>query len=158
MSSALGRKKLELAQDIMRDAEGMSGAGFNRRVFGVPYNDCFQHDHERFNRDLHGGWDLADRLIAEGKLYYVHNFHRSHGNCPRGHAFEYGTKWVCNTCGEEGVDKPWWSIKVFMDGNAWCCIGLGFVSLQASDNYAFGESREQAIANYGELMSTKVAA
>ncbi len=153
MNKRLGREKLEMSQDIMRNPGGTASAGFNRRVYGTPYNDCFQHDHERFDRDLHGGWDLADRLIAEGKLYSVHNFHRSHGDCPNGYAFQYGGQWVCNTCGDSGVDRPWWAIKVFPDGDAWCCIGLGFEDLQASDNYAFGKTREQAIANYGNLMS-----
>ena len=42
--------------------------------------------------------------------------------------------------------------KVFQDGNEWCCIGIDFEDLQASDNYAFGETREAAIENYGKLM------
>ncbi len=35
--------------------------------------------------------------------------------------------------------------KCTPDGNSWCCVGAGFVDLQESDNYAFGDTREEAI-------------
>lgn len=37
---------------------------------------------------------------------------------------------------------------VFLDGDAYCVVGPGFVSVEESDCYAFGATREQAIANY----------
>ena len=37
---------------------------------------------------------------------------------------------------------------IFIDGGQYCVIGPEFVSMEESDCYAFGETREQAIANY----------
>ena len=37
---------------------------------------------------------------------------------------------------------------VFLDGGQYCVIGPDFVSIEESDCYAFGSTREQAIANY----------
>jgi hypothetical protein len=37
---------------------------------------------------------------------------------------------------------------IFLDGAAYCVVGSDFVDLESSDCYAFGETREQAIANY----------
>lgn len=37
---------------------------------------------------------------------------------------------------------------IFLDGDQYCIIGLGFISIEESDCYAFGATREQAIANY----------
>lgn len=145
--------KLPNAQDFGLNG-GMANAGFNRRVGGASWNECFTYQHERENRDLHYGFDLADKWINEGKIFYLHNFHHTHSKCT-GHAFRYGGFWVCNTCCNQGVDRPWWSIKVFKDGNAWCCVGLGFENLQASENYAFGDTRDGAIDAYGTLMLSK---
>ena len=39
-------------------------------------------------------------------------------------------------------------LKVIPDGNAYCCVGEGFVNLQESDNYAFGDTFEEAIENF----------
>jgi hypothetical protein len=41
---------------------------------------------------------------------------------------------------------------VFLDGDGYCVVGPGFVSTEESDCYAFGETREQAIANYATRM------
>lgn len=35
-----------------------------------------------------------------------------------------------------------------MDGNSWICFGEGFVDLQESENYAFGNTEEEAIASF----------
>ena len=40
------------------------------------------------------------------------------------------------------------AIKVFKDGDKWCCVGEGFEDLMASDNYAFGDSSIEAATNY----------
>ena len=37
---------------------------------------------------------------------------------------------------------------IFMDGDGYCVVGPEFVSVEESDCYAYGETREQAIANY----------
>ena len=37
---------------------------------------------------------------------------------------------------------------VFHDGEQFCVIGPDFVSMEESDCYAFGATREEAIANY----------
>ena len=139
-------------QDIIKNPCGSSIAGFNRRIFGSSYNESFQYPHERSNHEMQGGWSLAEKLIEEGKIYYIHNFHRSHGGCSNGHAFQYGGTWVCNTCNRSRLDAEWWKIKVYKDGNAWCCVGTGFENLQESDNYAFGDTKEEAIQNYGDCM------
>jgi hypothetical protein len=37
---------------------------------------------------------------------------------------------------------------VFLDGDQYCVVGPEFVSTEESECYAFGQTREQAIANY----------
>ena len=37
---------------------------------------------------------------------------------------------------------------IFWDGSSFCVVGPGFVSVEESNCYAFGETREQAFANY----------
>ncbi len=37
---------------------------------------------------------------------------------------------------------------IFEDGDGYCMVGPEFVSVEESDCYAYGETREQAIANY----------
>lgn len=145
-------KDFKTAQDVLPEhLAGSTFAGFNRRVYGAGYAEAFKYPVERQDRDMYAGWSLADKMIEEGKLYYVHNFHHMEkaGHC---FAFEYGGFWVCNGCGGKGVDKPWWTIKVMADGNAWCCLGTGFVNLQESDNYAFGDTKQEAIENYCKAM------
>jgi hypothetical protein len=74
--------KFQYAQDVLRDtASGMALSGFNRRVLGETYQDAFRSPHERQDASLFAGWDLADRMIAEGRLFYVHNFHHTLGTC-----------------------------------------------------------------------------
>ena len=41
---------------------------------------------------------------------------------------------------------------IFLDGESYCVVGPEFVSVEESDCYAFGDTREQAIANYGARM------
>lgn len=137
-------------QDVIKNPCGSSISGFNCRVGGYSYLDTFRYPHERTDGARHGGWDLADKMIAEGRLFFVHNFHKL--ECERGFAFPYGGTWVCNECGRNHLDREWWKIRVFKDGNAWFCIGVGFVNLQESDNYDFGDTREEAINNYGKKM------
>ncbi|CAN5399681.1 hypothetical protein BH20ACI2_BH20ACI2_12770 [soil metagenome] len=37
---------------------------------------------------------------------------------------------------------------IFLDGGQYCVVGPDFVSVEESDSYAFGATREEAIANY----------
>jgi hypothetical protein len=37
---------------------------------------------------------------------------------------------------------------IFLDGDQYCCVGPEFVSIEEGVGYAFGASREEAIANY----------
>ena len=37
---------------------------------------------------------------------------------------------------------------VFRDGDQFCVVGPDFVSMEESDCYAFGATKEEAIANY----------
>ena len=37
---------------------------------------------------------------------------------------------------------------IFLDGDQYCCVGPEFVSMEESDCYAFGSTRDEAIANY----------
>lgn len=143
--------EFKTAQDIMKNPCARSSSGFNARIHGASYSEVFQHPHERTDADLMGGWELASELIEKGRIYFVHNFHQSHGGCPNGYAFTYGDTWACNTCNNDHLDKGWWKIKVFKDGDSWLCVGLGFENLQESDFYAFGDTREEAISHYGDL-------
>ncbi len=143
--------KFKYGQDVMNPetTSGNAMAGFNRKVSGWTYLEAFQGA-DRMNGQVSAGWSLAEKMINKGKLFYVHNFHKL--DCEDGFAFQYGGYWVCNACGKKSVDRDWWKIKVYKDGNAWCCIGLDFENLQESDNYAFGDTREEAINDYGALM------
>jgi hypothetical protein len=38
---------------------------------------------------------------------------------------------------------------IFLDGDQYCVIGPAFVSMEASECYAFGATPEQALANLG---------
>lgn len=133
---------------------GEAVCGFNSRIMGHSHSQCVDKvPHGPRWAQRSAGWTLADGMARAGKLYAVHNFHHSH-ECT-GHAFPYGGKFVCETCtwpGYPSLEKPWWTIKCYPDGNAWCCVGPDFEDLQASDNYAFGDTYEAAIKAYGDLM------
>jgi hypothetical protein len=141
-------------------SDGSAIAGFNRRVSGQPHSQAFAHDNERHNGPMQAGWNHADKLVAEGKVFSLNlGFHHTHENCSRtwSGAFHYGGFVVCNGCGRKDIDKDWWWIKCFMDGNAWMCHGPGFEDLQASSNFAFGATREEAIKNYGDVMTAQAS-
>lgn len=147
--------KLLFSESVMTNPGGDAGGGFNSRILGHDYRETMANFNHGYGARS-SGWYLADEMVRAGKLYAVHNFHHSH-EC-NGHAFPYGGTFVCNECGRSRLDKPWWSIKCYPDGNAWCCVGLDFEDLQSSDCYAFGESYESAIAAYGDLMARPSAA
>ena len=150
----MSEEEFKTGQDVIQEHQqtGAAIAGFNRRVYGHTYTEAFHYENERQDGEMHGGWDLADKMISDGKIFYIHNFHESH-ECPNGHAFQHGGTFVCNTCNTDHLDKEWWKIKVCPDDNAWCCHGTGFVDIQESNNCAYGDTREEAIKNYGDLMA-----
>ncbi|MBL8124954.1 MAG: hypothetical protein JNJ39_12675 [Blastocatellia bacterium] len=37
---------------------------------------------------------------------------------------------------------------IFVDGDQYCCVGPEFVSIEESQCYAFGSTKDEAIANY----------
>lgn len=147
-------EKLMMAEHFLICPGGNAGGGFNSRVLGHSYAEAMNHIQHGYG-SRSSGWKLADDMARAGKLYAVHNFHHSH-EC-HGHAFPYGGSFVCNTCGRADLAKPWWSIKCYPDGNAWCCVGLDFEDLQASDCYAFGDTYDAAIKAYGDLMVSRGA-
>lgn len=38
---------------------------------------------------------------------------------------------------------------IFLDGDQYCVVGPDFVGMEDGEHYAFGATREEAIANYG---------
>ena len=77
---------LKLSHEVMRNGGGDAGCGFNRRIHGKTHNEAVgSMPHGPAYGAVSAGWELADKMIREGRLYYVHNFHHSH-EC-RGHAF-----------------------------------------------------------------------
>jgi len=42
---------------------------------------------------------------------------------------------------------------IFLDGGQYCVVGPDFISTEESDCYAFGATREQAIANFAAKMA-----
>lgn len=135
--------KLLFAQDVFRSTSGDFGGGFNSRILGESYTEACQYP----NLDRVSGWWKADEMFRGGVIFAVQRF--PHPPCA-GYAFPYGGTWVCNDCGANHLDKPWWTIKVMKDGNSFCCHGLDFVNLQESSNYAFGDTFDEAITNYGK--------
>lgn len=47
----------------------------------------------------------------------------------------------------ESIDGPD-NTLIFLDGEQYCVIGQDFVSMEESDCYAFGSTKDEAIANY----------
>ena len=145
---------LKFADQVLKYPGGSEASGFNCRIMGHNYQQTLSGLTWGIGRTL-AGWRLADEMVRAGKLYAVHNFHHSH-EC-RGHAFPYGGSFVCNECGRTSLEKEWWTIKCYADGNAWCCVGADFEDLQASDCFAFGDSYDEAIKAYGDLMISRAA-
>lgn len=44
---------------------------------------------------------------------------------------------------------------IFRDGSGFCVVGPEFVDVDESDCYAYGETRDQAVANYMLRISLK---
>ena len=140
-------EKLKYAQDLIKTTNTSVASGFNMFILGdspIKYTDGYHDAYERMQ-----GYEFAEKMAKDDGIAFTHVFKCRESDC---FPFQYGGFFVCNSCGRKGVDKDWWQIKVEKDGNAFCCHGLDFINLQESDNYAFGNSFEEAIKNYGELM------
>lgn len=137
--------KFEQAEVILDSMyENVSGymiGGFHYRLYG---GDRHNFDASSNSRKM---FDLADKLIGEGKIFYVNNFKCKCGS----YRYQYGGGWACDYCQNCINTPPWWKIKVQKDGNMYICIGNGFKNLQESDNYAFGETEQIARDNYRAL-------
>lgn len=146
--------RIKYAHELF-DASRLGGnflGGFNSRVQGI-VRLAAADGPARFERGQ--GWDKADEMVRAGQIYFIHPF--PHGRCDST-GFYYGGTWACNSCRTDGFQKPWWAVRVMKDGNAWCVVGQGFQDLQSSDNYAYGDTREEALSAYAELMNQEVAA
>jgi len=145
-------EKLQMAQDILgNDCGGDYGSGFNMRVSG--YTEQETNGYPAYPSPArYAGWVHADNLIREGKIFSVHRFNHMHfDSVCKGYAFPYGGSFVCNTCERSRLEQPWWTVKVRKDGSAFHCIGLDFINLMESNNHAFGDTKEEALANYEAL-------
>ncbi len=119
-------------------------AGFSIRINGGTWLEMCEHSDWREGKSA--GWDAADKLIKEGIIFFVYPFECEREGCPT--RFQYGGFWACNSCNTHISTPDWWKIKVVKDGDKYCCIGNGFVNLQESDNYSFGDSFQDAINQY----------
>ncbi len=142
--------KYETAQTICEEIYEWVSTGFRTgmsvRINGGTYNDLKDWADRH---SMYSGLNAAEELIRDGKIFYVHPFKCDNAKCPT--RFQYGGFWACNSCNTH-IDTPkWWIVKVMKDGNAWVCVGDGFIDLQASDNYAFGLTRDEALENYRML-------
>lgn len=146
--------KFLTASDLLKNPMSFSGdfiGGFNSRLFGDSYQETCGYPHpSHVVGSRASGWEAANRMINNGKIFYRHIF--TH-DC-KGVSFNYGGTHVCNTCGRRDINKNWWIIKIVKDGDMFMVMGEGFKNLQESNNYAFGETKEQALMNYQKLMET----
>jgi len=143
-------EKLKYAQDLIKASNPHSSCGFNTFITGgqEPKGHEYGDKSEWYARLQ--GYQYAEKMAKEDGIAFTKPFKcGASDNC---HPFVFGGFFVCNACGNKGVDKEWWKIKVEKDGNAYCCHGLDFINLQESDNYAFGDTFEEAIDNYEKLM------
>jgi hypothetical protein len=132
--------RLLTAQDILPLSQQDLFAGFNRRIFGESQADT--------PSQYWPGWMLANEMVERGEIYATHVFKCSCGAYP----VIYGGAFCCNACGHARVDEPWWVIRITRDGSAFMCNGLGFVNLQESGNYAFGDTAQEAREAYERIM------
>lgn len=138
--------KLKYAQDLIKTSNSSIDCGFNMFINGESEPKCTDGYHDFYARSE--GWLYAKELAKEGKIAFTHKFRCRCGGYP----IMYGGFWCCNSCGGKSVDMEWWKIKVEKDGNSYCCHGLDFENIMESENYAFGDTFEQAIDNYESIM------
>lgn len=143
---------LPTMQDITPKASGMFMCGGNRAIHGLTETQAFRYPNEYQNGEMVSGYSYARDLISKGKIFSILNMHHLSGKCD-GFAFPYGHGWHCGKCNNNFTHDDWWIVKVMKDGNCWFIHGFDFVNLQDSSNYAFGETKDEAISNYANLFS-----
>jgi hypothetical protein len=142
-------KNLKFAQDLIK-ASPSTCAGFNQFINGgsepkkADYGNVGQWYLET------QGFEYAKKMAKEDGIAFTYVFKCEKSDC---FPFSYGGTFVCDSCNKSNVQKEWWKIQVEKDGNEFCCHGLDFINLQESENYAFGNTFENAIENYCSLMS-----
>ena len=143
-------RTLKYADELIKTDSKQIVSGFNMFINGNSEPKSSEYgDKEEWYLKLQG-YQFAQKMAKENGIAFVHIFKCGQSsNC---FPFEYGGFFVCNACGNKGVDRDWWKIQVEKDSNSYCCHGLDFVDLQSSSNYAFGDTFEDAISNYGKLM------
>ena len=114
---------MKSAQDYLKEtASGETRGGFNSRIQGNTNRECMNGmPHGSRWGQRNNGWDIADKMIKEGKIY---------------------SKIYSNKLGQKI------EFKCMPDGNMWCCVGANFIDLQESDNYEFGDSWADAINKF----------
>jgi hypothetical protein len=142
-------EKLKYAKDLIKGSASVM-AGFNTFISGGQEPRGHEYGDKSEWYAILQGFQYAEKMAKEDGIAFVRPF--KCGKSSDCFPFKYGGFFVCNSCGDKSVDKDWWKIKVEKDGNAFCCHGLDFLNLQESDNYAFGDTFEQAINNYGIVM------
>lgn len=140
----------ELCERLYKWVTAQFRSGFSIRLNGGTYHDLTEHVDWRDGKSA--GFHEADRLIKDGKIFFVYPFECERDSCPT--RFQYGGYWACNKCNTHINTPEWWKIKVEKDGDAYCCIGVGFTNLQESENYAFGNNYQDAINQYWHKMIT----
>jgi len=141
--------KLKYAQDLIKTSNSSIACGFNMFVNGEPEPKYTDGYHDFYARSQ--GWLYAKQMAKKGQIAFKNRFRCKCGGYP----IMYGGFWCCNSCGGKNVDMDWWKIKVEKDGNSYCCHGLDFENIMESENYAFGDTFEQAIDNYESIMRKK---
>jgi hypothetical protein len=139
---------LKYAQDLIKTPNTYIKCGFNRFISGDTEPKRSEYGSaDQWYSELQG-YEFAQNMAKEDGIAFTYGFKCSCGGQP----FKYGGFWVCNKCGNKNVDKDWWKIQVQKDGTKYCCHGLDFINYQESNNYAFGNTYEEAIHNYETLM------
>jgi hypothetical protein len=148
-------EKLKYAQDLIKASSTSAACGFNTFISGGNKPKSHEYGDKREWYERLRGYEYAEKMAKEGGIAFTKPF--KCGESYDCYPFEYGGFFVCNSCGNKSVDKDWWKIKVEKDGNAYCCHSLGFepnhITEDGFNNFAFGDTFEEAIKNYGVLMA-----
>ncbi len=108
---------MKTAQDYLdHSATAYKRSGFNCRLFGDSRSETTHGATGQVRADTSAGWCIADEMIRSGRIF-----------------------------SEIKTDSGRVQFKCYADGDSYCCVGEGFVNLQESDNYAFGDTWQDAI-------------
>lgn len=143
-------KKILSAEELIKSNAAVM-AGFNQFVYGSQEPRMADYgDKSQWYAELEG-YQYAKKMAKEKGIAFTHIF-KCGGQSNYCSPFSYGGSFVCNSCGRNNLKRDWWEIQVEKDGVQYCCHGLDFINLQESNNYAFGNTFEEAISNYEIVM------